>query len=155
MEFVVISRGNKYIVEDKKQKLMYNIKKKGFGQRYILLDASNYNLYTFIQLGDERKPFFNIVLNDDSFMKMECKSLFLDPSISATGKNMKFLITSKDRKNFEIILNEKLVGHIATKVGVTGDLQYDVDIENTAFVAYIPLFAVAVDKVFGEMNKQK
>ena len=69
MEFVVISRGNKYIVEDKKQKLMYNIKKKGFGQRYILLDASNYNLYTFIQLGDERKPFFNVVLNDDSFMQ--------------------------------------------------------------------------------------
>ena len=155
MEIVVSSQGNKYTVKDKKERLLYSIKKKGFGQRYILLDTSNYNLYTFLQTGEEKKPMFSIILNDDTFLKMECKSLFLDPSITAIGKNMNFLIKSKERKNFEIYLNDALVGHIVTKVGLAGDLQYDVDIENTAFDDYIPLFAVAVDKTFGDMNKQK
>ncbi|NLT07888.1 MAG: hypothetical protein GXY08_00040 [Ruminococcus sp.] len=155
MEITVASRGNRYTVEDKNQKTMYNVKKKGFGQRYVILDMNNYNLYTLIQTGDERRPFFSIVLNDDTFLKMECKSMFLDPTMIASGKNMKYELKSKDRKNFEIIFNEKSVGKIETKVGVTGDLQYDIEIDNKAFDDYIPLFAVAIDKAFGEMNKQK
>ncbi len=155
MELVVASKGNKYIVEDKQQKLLYTVKKKGFGQRYILLDASNYNLYTIIQTGDTRKPFFTIVLNDDTFMKMECKSMFLDPTITAVGRNMHYALTSKDRRNFEIKLEDAVVGKISTKTGVGGDLQYDVEIDNKAFDDYIPLFAVAIDRAFGEMNKQK
>lgn len=153
MELLVSSKGSKYIVEDKKSRLLYTVKKKGFSQRYILLDASNYNLYTLLQNGDERKPAFTVILNDDVFLKMECKSLFLDPTITAEGKDMKFVIASKDRKNFNIILNDITVGHIKTKAAVSGDLQYDLDIENTAFDDYIPLFAVAIDRTFGEMNK--
>jgi hypothetical protein rflaF_15769 len=153
MELLVSSKGSKYIVEDKKSRLLYTVKKKGFSQRYILLDASSYNLYTLLQTGDERKPAFTVILNDDVFLKMECKSLFLDPTIVAEGKDMKFVIASKDRKNFDIILNDITVGHIKTKAAVSGDLQYDLDIENTAFDDYIPLFAVAIDRAFGEMNK--
>lgn len=153
MELLVSSKGSKYIVEDKKSRLLYTVKKKGFSQRYILLDASNYNLYTLLQIGDERKPAFTVILNDDVFLEMECKSLFLDPTIIAEGKDMKFVIASKDRKNFDIILNDITVGHIKTKAAVSGDLQYDLDIENTAFDDYIPLFAVAIDRAFGEMNK--
>lgn len=155
MEITVASRGNRYTVEDKNQKTIYTIKKKGFGQRYIILDMNNYNLYTLIQTGDERRPFFTIVLNDDTFLKMECKSLFLDPTIIAVGKNMKYELRSKDRKNFEIIFNDNNVGKLETKTGVTGDHQYDIDIDNKAFDDYIPLFAVAVDRAFGEMNKTK
>jgi len=115
--------------------------------------SSNYNLYTLLQTGDDRKPAFTVILNDDEFLKMECKSLFLDPTITAEGKDMKFVIASKDRKNFDIILNDITVGHIKTKTAVSGGLQYDLDIENTAFDDYIPLFAVAIDRAFGEMNK--
>ena len=153
MELTIAEKGNKYVVEDKKSRLLYTVKKKGFSQRYILLDASNYNLYTLIQEGDARKPMFSVILNDDLFLRMECKSLFLDPTITAEGKGMKFAIASKDRKNFEIILNDIKVGKITTKFGVSGTLQYDLEIINTAFDDYIPLFAVAIDKAFGEMNR--
>ncbi len=155
MELLILTKGNKYTVEDKKGRLLYTVKKKGFGQRYNLLDSSNYVLYTLLQTGDDRKPAYTIILNDVTFLKLECKSLFLDPTITAEGKDMKFAIASKDRRNFEIQLSGNVIGHIFTKVGVSGELQYDLDIENTAFDDYIPLFAVAVDKTFGDMNKQK
>lgn len=153
MELTVAEKGSKYVVEDKKSRLLYTVKKKGFAQRYILLDASNYNLYTLVQEGDSRKPVFSVILNDDLFLKMECRSMFLDPTITAEGKDMNFSIASKDRKNFDIILNDIKVGKIITKFTASGALQYDLEIENTAFDDYIPLFAVAIDKSFGEMNR--
>ncbi|MBR3759960.1 MAG: hypothetical protein IKK47_03075 [Ruminococcus sp.] len=153
MELTIAEKGSKYVVEDKKSRLLYTVKKKGFAQRYILLDASNYNLYTLIQEGDVKKPVFSVILNDSLFLKMECKSLFLDPTITAEGKDMKYIIKSKDRKNFEIILNDVSVGTIKTKFGVSGTFQYDLEIVNTAFDDYIPLFAVAIDKAFGDMNR--
>lgn len=153
MELTIAEKGSKYVVEDKKSRLLYTVKKKGFAQRYILLDASNYNLYTLIQDGDSRKPQFSVILNDDLFLKMECKSLFLNPTITAEGKGMNYAIASKDRKNFDIILNDIKVGKIATKYGVSDTLHYDLEIENTAFDDYIPLFAVAIDMAFGEMNR--
>ena len=153
MELTVAEKGSKYVVEDKKSRLLYTVKKKGFAQRYILLDASNYNLYTLVQEGDSRKPVFSVILNDDLFLKMECRSMFLDPTITAEGKDMNFSIASKARKNFDIILNDIKVGKIITKFAASGALQYDLEIENTAFDDYIPLFAVAIDKSFGEMNR--
>lgn len=153
MELTIAEKGSKYVVEDKKSRLLYTVKKKGFAQRYILLDASNYNLYTLIQDGDSRKPLFSVILNDDLFLKMECKSLFLNPTITAEGKGMNYVIASKDRKNFDIILNDVKVGKIATKYGASDTLRYDLEIENTAFDDYIPLFAVAIDMAFGEMNR--
>ena len=153
MELQVVGNGSKYTVEDKKGKTIYTIKKKSFSSRYNLMDMSNYNLYPLVQTGDAKRPAFTIILNDNVFMTMEITSLFLDPTIKAKNKNMKFDIVSKDRKEFDIFLDGANVGHIQTLVGVTGELQYHINIENTAFDDYIPLFAVAIDKAFGEMNK--
>lgn len=156
MELMVLSKGNnKYSVEDHKGRLLYTVKKKAFGQKFNLLDTNEYILYTLAVTGDERKPAFIIILNDVTFLKMECKSLFLDPTLTAESKTMKYAIVSKDRKDFDIVLNDKTIGHIKTMYAVGGDLQYDIDIENSAFDDYIPLFAVAVDKAFGEMNRTK
>lgn len=156
MEMLVAPKGgSKYIVEDKTQRLLYTIKKKGFGQKFNLLDTSNYILYTIVQTGDDRKPAFIITLNDTTFLKLECKSLFLDPTIAAEGKNMKYALVSKDRRDFDIHLDDKIVGTIKTKVTMNNELHYDINIENTAFDDYIPLFAIAIDKTFGDMNKQK
>ncbi|MBP3309817.1 MAG: hypothetical protein J6L05_03265 [Ruminococcus sp.] len=154
MDLVVVSKGTKYVVQDKKSRVLYNVKKKGFGQRYVLLDTSNYHLYTLLQTAEGRKPAFSIILNDDEFLKLSCKSLFLDPTIIAEGKNMNYSIASKDRKNFDILFNGVTVGHIATKQAMAGVFQYDLNIENTAFDDYIPLFAVAIDIAFGDINKQ-
>ena len=153
MELLVASKGNKYVVEDNSHRVIYSVRKKGFSARYNLYDASDYVLYTLVQEGDDRKPTFTILLNDGVFLKMACKSLFLDPTISAEGKDMKFSVASKDRRNFEIILNDNHIGKIATKKTLSGDAHYDIEIENKFFDDYIPLFAVAIDKAFGEINK--
>jgi uncharacterized protein YxjI len=153
MELQLVGNGTKYTVEDKNGKLLYTIKKKSFSSRYNLMDTSNYNLYTLVQTGDSKRPTFTIILNDNVFMTMECTSLFLDPTLKIKNKQMRFDVASKDRKNFDIILDGKKVGEIQTLVGVTGELQYHINIENTAFDDYIPLFALAIDKAFGEMNK--
>lgn len=155
MELNVMPKGNKFIVQDKKSRLLYTVKKKGFGAKFVLLDASEYNLYTLIQTEDGRKAAFTIILNDETFMTLTCKSLFLDPTIDAEGEEMKFSITSKERKNFTIIKNGTAVGRIKTIQTMSGDLQYEIEIDNTAFDDYIPLFAVAVDRAFGDMNKNK
>ena len=154
MEFTVLPRNNGYTVQDRNQKLLYTVKKKTFGQKWNLLDTNKYNLYTLAQMGAEKKPVFTISLNDVTFMRIECRSTLLDPSFYVKGKDMSYNITSKDRREFDIIVDENKVGHISTKVGVTGELQYDVDIDNKMFDDYICLFAVAVDRAFGEINKQ-
>lgn len=153
MELQVTGKGSKYTVLDKKGRLIYTVKKKGFGARYNLMDASNYNLYTLVQTGDAKRPGFTIILNDNVFMTMECTSMFLDPTIKVRHKTMKFEIASKDRKEFDILLDGSNVGHIQSLLGVNGEMQYHINIENTAFDDYIPLFAVAIDKAFSEMNK--
>lgn len=153
MEMQVAGKNGKYTVTDKDGKSIYNIKKKGFGAKFNLMDLNNYNLYTLVQSGSSKSPTFTIILNDNVFMILQCTSLYLDPSFKVRHKTMQFEINSKNRKDFEIILDGKKVGSIQTLTAVTGDLQYHIDIENTAFDDYIPLFAVAIDRAFGEMNK--
>lgn len=160
MELTMFSKGNKYIIQDKKEsRQIYTIKKKGFGAgRYVLLDASNYQLYSLAQITDERKPTFIISHNDVSIMQLTCRSLFLDPTINVEGKDIqgtiiKYDIASKDHKNFQIIKDGTPIGAIKTKYSANSELQYDFEIENKVFDDYIPLFVMAVDLTFGEMNK--
>ena len=40
MELFVIPKGSKFFVQDKKERELYTVKKKTFGNRYLLLDAS-------------------------------------------------------------------------------------------------------------------
>lgn len=162
MELTVTVKGSKYTVQDKKlSRLLYTIKKKGFGAgKYILMDASNYSLYTFIQTGDDRKPTFDILNNDVTLMNLICKSLFLDPTITVYGRDtgggaVDFAITSKDHRMFRIVKDGADVGALKTLLTVSGDLQYEIEIEDKIFDDYIPLFAVAVDITFGDMNKSK
>lgn len=154
MEFMIVQKGSKYIVQDKKSRLLYSVKKKGFGaNRLNLLDASDYILYTLVQTDEGRKPAFTILLNDQNFLTITCRSLFLDPTLDAVGSNMKFALVSKDRKDFVILKNDAAVGSIKTLQTVSGDLHYEIQVDNAAFDDYIPLFAVAIDKAFGDMNK--
>lgn len=155
MELLVVPKGSKYVVEDKKSRLLYSVKKKGFGGKFNLFDASNYLLYSLVQTGDERKPSFTVVLNDATFLTLTCKSLFLDPTIEAEGNGMQFSLVSKDRKNFTIFKNGANVGSIRTLLTINNELHYEIQIDNTAFDDYIPFFAVAIDRAFGDMNKNK
>lgn len=163
MELMVSFKNNKYIVQDKShQRQIYTIKRKGFGvPRYVLMDASNYQLYSFTQTTKEtdRKHSFILSHNDVSIMHIACKSLFLDPTITVSGKDIhgvviKYDIASKDHRNFDILKEGVKIGGIKTNVTVSQELQYDLEIEDKLFDDYVPLFAVAVDITFGELNRE-
>ncbi|MBQ8960576.1 MAG: hypothetical protein IJ071_05085 [Ruminococcus sp.] len=156
MELMIHTKGSKYTAIDKKERLLYTVKKKGFGApRFLLLDASNYQLYSLLQTGEDRKPTFSLTHNDASFINMTCKSLFLDPTILAEGKDTVYQIASKDHRDFTVIKDGVPIGSIKTLLTVSGDLQYEVEIDDKFFDDYIILFAVAVDRTFGDMNKSK
>ena len=155
MELMIFVKNNKYTVEDKKQRRLYTVKKKGLGgSRFALHDASNYQLYTFVQTSEDRKPTFTILHNDATYMRGLCKSLFLDPTIEFKGKDGEYELVSKDHKNFDFMTGGKKAGELHTAVSVSGDLQYTFQIEDKIFDDYMVLFAVAVDRTFGEMNKE-
>ena len=156
MELMITVKGNKYTITDKaKNRLLYTVKKKGFsGAKFVLLDSSSYQLYSIVQFGEERKPSFDITHNENTFMKVTCKSLFLDPTIVFEGDGSVYQLTSKDHRNFDLIKDDAVMGHLKTAVTVSRDLQYEFDIENTIFDDYLVLFVVAIDRTFGEMNKK-
>ncbi len=161
MELLISFKGGKYIVQDKAQgRQIYTIKKKGFGAgKYVLMDASNYQLYSMAQYVAERKPTFVISHNENSILHLNCKSLFLDPTINVSGRDIqgtviKYDIASKDHRNFDLLKDDMKVGYIKTNITVSQELQYDLEIDNKMFDDYVPLFAIAVDLTFGEMNRE-
>ena len=156
MNLFVVPKGNRFTVQTDKGTVIYNIKKKGLsGNKFTLYDMNNYSLYSLVTVEGGKKPAYNIILNDEIFMELKCLSIFLDPSFECMGKNMKFELKSQNRKNFVMFRDGNKVGGINTVVMTTGELQYEIIIDNKAFDDYIPLFAVALDKAFGDINKGK
>ena len=161
MELFLVPKGNnKFTVEDKKKRLLYTIRKKAFGGTFFLLDASGYELYSFVQTVQGKKPEFEIILNDKLFMNVRCLSVFLDPSIefehqSEKFKGIKYVLKSSDRKNVTLLRNGAEVGSARVITAVDNELRYEINIENAYFDDYVPLFALAVEKAFGDINKNK
>ena len=160
MDITILVKGKDYTVQDKQERLLYTVKKKGFGSKYLLLDASKYQLYTLSKTTEDRKPVFVISHNDRPILSLTCKSLFLDPTINVkgkdnTGENIQYSIASKDHRDFTLIRDEKEVGSLKTLLTVAGELQYEMTISDKCFDDYVPFFAVAVDLTFGDMNKEK
>ncbi|MDE5557521.1 MAG: hypothetical protein K2K66_03665 [Ruminococcus sp.] len=156
MQFMLLIKGNnKYSVEDKKSRTLYTIKKKGFGNnnRLVLLDASNYHLYTLITSSVDSLS-YSVILNDDIFMRINCKSKFLDPTIECKNNDISYRLVSKNSRDFTIMDGEEQKGIIETSISASGELQYDLDINDKIFDDYIPLFAVVIDKIFGDANRQ-
>lgn len=157
MELLLLIKGNKYIVEDKKSRLLYTVKKKGFGNsKFVLLDASNYNLYTLMNTTADlnEKPSFSIILNDSTFMKVTCKSRFFEPTVLCQGKELSYSLITQNSRDFSIMDGDVEKGVIETSVSASGELQYDISIDDKIFDDYIPLFAVVIDKIFGDANRQ-
>lgn len=160
MELMISFKSGKYIVQDKGAgRQIYTIKKKGFGaSRYVLMDPSNYQLYSMSYFTNDNKPTFIISHNDNSILHINCKSKFLDPTLTVTGRDIQgtvinYEIASKDHRNFNLIKDGSKVGFIKTNVTVNQELQYDIEIENKVFDDYIPLFILAVDLTFGDLNR--
>lgn len=159
MELFVIPKGSgKYTVTDKKDRKIYSVtkaKKKLFGGNPIttLHDASGYALYTQQRTAAGKKPAFRVDFNDEPFMTLACKSVYLDPSLICEGQGMKWEIKSKDRMNFEIFKDGKKVGKMETQRQTNNEAKFYIEIDDKVFDDYIPLFAVCADKSFSQMNK--
>ncbi|MDE6834792.1 MAG: hypothetical protein K2J39_11190 [Ruminococcus sp.] len=156
MELIILIKGNnKYIVEDKKSRTLYSIKKKGFGSnnRLVLLDASNYHLYTLLASSTDSLS-YSIILNDDVFMNLQCKNKFYEPMIECRGNDITYKLTTENKRDFAIMLNDEKKGSIETVVSASGELQYELEIDDKLFDDYIPLFAVFIDKIYGDANRQ-
>ncbi len=154
MEMYVVPKGNdKYIVSDKKERKIYSVDKKRFSKQLILHDASGYALYTLQQITSGMKPSFRIDFNEESFMKVNCKSVYLDPSLECEGRGMKYQIKSQDRMHFEIFKNGVHIGHMETEKQTNNEQKYYIQIDDKAVDDYLPLFAVCADKCFSNLNK--
>lgn len=154
MELYVLLKGNeKYLITDRKDRKIYSVDKKRFSKQVILHDASGYALYSLLQLTTGMKPSFRVDFNDEPFMKINCKSIFLDPSLECEGRGMKYVIKSQDRKNFEIHKNGVKIGTMVAEKQTNNEPIYHIDVDNKAYDDYIPLFAVCADKCFSELNK--
>lgn len=156
MELIIFIKNNKYIVQDKNQKTLYTVKKKSLSSGKLgLYDQNNYRLYSLVQTGEDRKPTFTITHNDASFIRVSCKSLFLDPTLTFKGKEATYELVSTDRMNYTLMKDEKELGKLETGVSVSGELQYKFQINDKVFDDYFVLFAVAVDKTFGGKNREQ
>ncbi len=157
MELLVTSKGSgKYIVTDTKEREIYHITKarKLFGSPITTLtDASGYTLYTMKRTSAGKKPEYEIQLNERFFMKVLCKSMFIDPSIQFETVDSIYELKGKDQKHFILYKNEVQIGTLDTAKMVNNDLVYKLVFDDQSFDDFFPLFAVAADKCFGEMNK--
>lgn len=147
----VISKGNKYIVLDQKERMIYNIKP-GMGGKMHLINSGGYKLYYFICDKKSKKPVFSVYNDDKIMFAAECTSLFLDPGFTIRGERASLDVISHDRQEFRIVESEIQIGTI-TSQEEKKETKYTIEIDEKYFDDYIPLIAVFIDIAFGKINK--
>ncbi|MBR1897976.1 MAG: hypothetical protein IJ825_03760 [Oscillospiraceae bacterium] len=157
MELTIIPKGSgKFEINDPKGRKIYSVtkKRKLMGNHITTLhDASNYALYTMVRTAAGKRPSFQIIFNDAVFLNVQCKSLYVDPSILFEGQGGKYELKGKTSKNLELRTQGQLIGGIVTEEQSNGMPKYQLTIEDKFYDDFIPLFAVAVDKCFSTANK--
>lgn len=157
MELIIIPKGSgKYDVNDNKERKIYSVTKK---RRLIgnpittLHDASGYALYTLVRTQSGMKPAFQIIFNDNVFLAAQCKSLYVDPTITFVGGSHSFELKGKDIWNLKMFEHKDEIGGLKTERQANDDPKYILTIEDKYFDDFIPLFAVIADKCFSGKNK--
>lgn len=157
MELIVIPKGaGKYDVTDPKERKIYTVTKK---RRLIgnpvttLHDASGYALYTMIRTESGKKPAFQIVFNDTPFLAAQCRSLYVDPSITFAGGSNQFELKGKDPTNFKLFSRHDEIGSLVTERQANNEPKYILNVDDRYYDDYIPLFAVIADKCYNGKNK--
>ncbi len=157
MELTIIPKGaGKYDITDAKKRTIYTVSKK---RRLIgnpittLYDASGYALYAMVRTESGKKPAFQITLNDKPYMTVQCKSMFVDPTITFTGSSQSFELKGKNSNQLRLCLQKAEIGSLVTELQANNDPKYVLQIEDKYFDDCIPLFAVVADKCFSGKNK--
>ena len=153
MELVVIPTGSgKYNVIDAKDRKLYSVtkKRKLIGNAITTLhDASGYALYSMVRTESGKKPAFHIFLNGTIVLRVQAKSMFLNPCIAFDGSNDSFELRGEKVTHFELFHNEVAIGTLDTEIQTNGEPKYRITIEQKYFDDFFPLFAVVVDKCYG------
>ena len=155
MKLVMVPKGSKFHVINDRERTVYTIKKKKLGAaKYILIDKNGYVLYVLQPNVGGKRPSFKVYLNDKVILDIVCTSMFLEPTIKTTGEGRNYLIKTADRKEFEIIAEDKNIGHvignIKTLVLMSGDRQVELEVEDKRYDDVMPLLALAVDLTFSQ-----
>lgn len=151
----ILPKGNKWLVTDSKERVIYTIKKNVSGGKFTLIDASGYKLYYVTFNKKEKKPVFKFFLNDNNIFDLKCTSIFLEPSFEGKGNMGEFKITSADRRDFNLfdVTRNRDMGEILVCETEKGNLPYEIRMDEKYFDDFVPLFAVCIDQVYGELNK--
>lgn len=162
----VVSKGNRYVVLDQKDRTIYNIKS-GMGGKTHLINSGGYKLYYFTGDRKAKKPVFMVFNGERQVFSAECTSLFLDPGFTLRGENVSIDVISHDRQKFSIRSDENPIGSITVAGNEsdseenkekkdkkeTKETKYAIEIDEKYFDDYIPLAAVFIDIAFGDLNK--
>ncbi|MBQ8928691.1 MAG: hypothetical protein IJ055_10530 [Oscillospiraceae bacterium] len=157
MELRIIPKGGgKYIINDPKERTIYTVTKakKLFGNPITTLhDASGYALYTMQRTASGKKPAFDIFFNDQTVIKVSCKSLYVDPSVLFESDKTKIeLKGTDDYKDYKILSGRQQIGEMHTERQTNNEPMYQLVIDDPYFDDYIPLLAVAADKCFSKIK---
>ena len=153
MVLYIIPKGSKYNVQDEKGRIIYTIKKKGFGGKMQLFDASGYEMYTMTSDFSQKHPSFYILLDGNPYIMVKCKSRFLDPSIVGQGNMGTYWLKSQDRMRFELTKDDVNIGSILSQPMPKGDVQFEMTINDKEFDDALVLFAVCIDFSFYKYKK--
>ena len=153
MVLYIIPKGRKYNVQDEKGRIIYTIKKKGFGGKMQLFDASGYEMYTMTSDFSQKHPSFDILLDGKPYIMVKCKSRFLDPSIVGQGNMGTYWLKSQDRMRFELTKDDVNIGSILSQPMPKGDVQFEMTINDKEFDDALVLFAVCIDFSFYKYKK--
>lgn len=153
MVLYIIPKGSKYNVQDEKGRIIYTIKKKGFGGKMQLFDASGYEMYTITSDFSQKHPSFDILLDGNPYIMVKCKSRFLDPSIVGQGNMGTYWLKSQDRMQFELTKDDVNIGSILSQPMPKGDVQFEMTINDKEFDDALVLFAVCIDFSFYKYKK--
>jgi hypothetical protein len=96
-----------------------------------------------------KKPAFHIFLNGTIVIRVQAKSMFLNPCITFEGENEIFELRGEKVTHFEIYRDGNAIGTIDTEIQTNGEPKYRIIIEQKFFDDFFPLFAVVVDKCYG------
>ena len=153
MVLYIIPKGSKYNVQDEKGRIIYTIKKKGFGGKMQLFDASGYEMYTMTSDFSQKHPSFDILLDGNPYIMVKFKSRFLDPSIVGQGNMGTYWLKSQDRMRFELTKDDVNIGSILSQPMPKGDVQFEMTINDKEFDDALVLFAVCIDFSFYKYKK--
>lgn len=148
MKLIVNQKGNKIFAykKDDNKNVVYTMAKKGIlsNSRIELYNKMGYHLYSLKSDLKGRRANFDIFLNEKIIMKASCTATFLNPAIAVKYLDMTYILRSTDRIKFIVIKDKEEIGKIHVFESLKGDLQFDMDINDTSFEDFMVFFTYMI-----------